>query len=401
MTEKPRRTKEEIAAAREERIAAMRSKCAVLVGVPCRYGCERGCHRNKLAKTASRNRIAKSKAARDAMADSIDRRQKAREKAERDRLAAIRKVEKKNHKLRAEVERWQVEVLYLAGHNVKQIAQKLYGSPANRVGPINRIVTQRKLVAALAAGNIAQRLIDLDARKPKDIPHGYVKSAVAHGPDQKRAARLYDEIVHLLGLTPELVVERQSIRGAHEERVWNVGASALHVAARGGAIQEWNVAAGMMLQSCFQRMQGGGIGSIDFTKDIVDGSGPAGVREAAIDAGQRFSRARREVESAFRVEGTAPWRWAIIDHVVLQEKPLRTFAFPAGMTSAPALFLNDALLPLAIFFKTAPSGILPPRPDAYAEASHELRTAMARAAQARLEDGTLAASVPAHLRDIR
>lgn len=400
MTETPRRTKEEIAAAREERIAAMRTKCAVAVGAACRFGCTKGCHRNKLARTASQTRIAKSKVARAAMAESIGRRQKEREKAERDRLAAIRSVERKHHKLRAEVERWQVEVLYLAGHSVKQIAQILYGSPANRVGPINRIVTQRKLVAARAVGGIAQRLIELDAKAPKGMA-GYVDSAAAHGPNKREAKRLYDEIVHIRGIEPEFVPEQQPIRGTHEVRGWNTGTSALHVAARGGAITEWNVAAGMALHACFTRMQGGGIGTIDFTKDIVDGSGPSGIRESAIAAGQRFSRAKREVESSFKVEGTAPWRWAIIDHVVLQEKPLRTFALPAGMSSEPALFLNDALLPLALFFKTAPSGIMPPRPDAYAEASHELRTAMARAARSRLEDGTLAASVPVHLRDIR
>jgi hypothetical protein len=72
---------------------------------------------------------------------------------------------------------------------------------------------------------------------------------------------------------------------------------------------------------------------------------------------ERMDEARKAVKSAFEIEGTAAWRRAIIDHVVLQERSLKDFALPVGMTTSPVLLLNDALEPVAILLMTAPAGV--------------------------------------------
>lgn len=388
MTKKPakiRRTKEEIAderaaaeAKRAERIAAMKSACEESSGLACTRGCTRGCARRVTSRKAAEARSRKRKRVREAVTATLDQRQVDRAKEQDARAKAIRFEARQQKTIKLERERWQVEVLYLVGHTSKEkIAGLLYSSEKERVGPINRVITNRKLVDFKSLEARVARLVELDRKAPKGL-ESFIDRAAANAP--KKGLGLLDEIIRIRGIKPELVVIKERTRMG--ERFFNAGASALQVVARGGGIEEWNLQAGLKFQNSFHHMQGNSIGTIDYTRDIVDGGRQFGDSLTAIAASKAYSRGKEAIEAAFKFDGTAEWRWAIIDHVVLQDRPLKEFRLPRKVSRSSAIFLNDALAALATAYHTLPAGVRPVTPSSAQRTADEL-----------LEEAVLAAAL--------
>lgn len=381
---KTRRSAEEVAAIkaeqarkREERASGLRARCAAAVGAPCRFGCTRGCQRNKLAKQASRARIAESAVAREALARGVERNQEARNAKAKARLAALHVEPKPRRGHDVKLERWRVEVLFLLGLSKEKIAERLYGGRSTRLGPINRIITAGRLVEKRRVRPVP-RLVELDASAPHAFT-GYVASEAA---DLNVA--MLDAFIHLRGIVPERQVVEERRRAF--TRYVNAATSALHVAARGGEIREWNVEAGLHLQGLQQRIPGGSVGSMNLSGVVVDGGGGDRDRRMlkGIAAAQEMIAARAAVLRAHEIDLTGPWRWAMIEHVVLRDEPIEAFDLPVGMADSQPSFLDGALEPLAFRFKTVPAGITMRQPTPIDRARHELHRAMEAHRQVKL-----------------
>lgn len=91
---------------------------------------------------------------------------------------------------------------------------------------------------------------------------------------------------------------------------------------------------------------------------------------------------KEHVLAAFRPDGTAEWRWRVLDHVVRLDRPRAALDLPAGLGS-PTCFLDEALEKVAICRYMAPAGIRSRGPgglldEAYDCAARELREATSR-----------------------
>lgn len=401
-TPKPKRTKDEIAAAKVEaaakraaRVAAMHQRCERDYGVPCGKGCSKGCARRAKDAKASKARIARRQAAADVRATGIARateRDEARKAAEAARYVIDRKPAiapgKQIGKAAQAREAWRVAVLFILGLSKEQIATELYGSPHVRVGAINKVMTKGNLVT-IRRERPVEHLIELNRQSPHGMAGLVMSDAFRFN------KRMLAAIEHRRGIVPEQQLREEGDRAFR--RLVNQSTSALHIAARGGRIREWNVLAGLELQSIQGASPAGRLDSIDYSRDNVDGGKGStdGRVIAAIDVAWTMDAARRAVLKAFEEDSTGPWRWALIDHVVLKDRPIDTYPLPAGMAERADEFLNDALEPLSFLFRLAPSGI---RLRTGQSQAGLLLSAIKANREARLAEGTLASAVSPAMR---
>lgn len=365
------RSAEEIAAANAEkarakadRLAVRQAKCAAVYKLPCTGGCDRGCKRNKVAKNAAEARSARRERERKARERGVQNRDAAGEAKRQAELAAVHfEAKVRKSKLR-ELERWQTSVMYLCGQTVDQINDAI--GEGKRRGPINRVVTAGKLEAVRKSDARLRRLAELFHKTP-----GGMQGFVAHWAARSPTAGLWKHLQAMMSLKPESVRMTQKLRGGGE-RIWNPNASALHAEASAGGIDEYCLQAGVWLSSLFDRIGAGGVRGFDPTRDHVDGSAAGNGAESSVDALRIETLVKEHVIAAFRPDGTAEWRWRVLDHVVRLDRPLARLDMPAALGS-PVRFLNEALEEVAICRHMAPSGIRTRRPGGdldqmYAEA---------------------------------
>lgn len=363
------RTKEEIAAeklakamAQAERLAARVAKCAGVYKLPCPGGCSKGCKRAGAARELAKAKKARRERARKSRETSLANATAAQSAAHEAELAAIQfEMVKRKSKLR-DLERWQASVMYLCGFTVDEIDSRI-GSNKRR-GPINRVVTNGKLEAIRQSPQRVKRLAELAAKPPRGMD-GFALFWASRGP----ARGLHRELQHLLDIRPEFQPMTQKLRGGGE-RIWNPDASALHAEASAGGIAEYCLQAGVWLSSLFDRIGAGGVRGFDPTRDQVDGSGAGGAAESSIDALKIETIVKEHVLAAFRPDGTAEWRWRVLDHVVRLDRPLAALDLPAALGS-PVRFLNEVLEEVAISRNMAPAGIRSRRPGGEMDVAYE------------------------------
>lgn len=361
------------AQAKADRLAARQQKCAAVYKLPCIGGCSRGCKRNSVAKSAAAGRSARRERGRKAREASIQNRDAAGEAKRQAELAALQfEMKARKSKLR-ELERWQTSVMYLCGQTVDQINDAI--GEGKRRGPINRVVTAGKLEAVRKSDARLRRLADLFHKTP-----GGMQGFVAHWAARSPTAGLWKHLQAMMSLKPESVRMTQKLRGGGE-RIWNPNASALHTEASAGGIEEYCLQAGVWLSGLFDRIGAGGVRGFDPTRDHVDGSSGGNGAESSVDALKIETMVKEHVLAAFRPDGTAEWRWRVLDHVVRLDRPLDRLDLPAALGS-PVRFLNEALEEVAICRHMAPSGIRTRRPggeldEAYHNATRGLRDATA------------------------
>ena len=90
---------------------------------------------------------------------------------------------------------------------------------------------------------------------------------------------------------------------------------------------------------------------------------------------------KQHVLAAFRPDGTAEWRWRVLDHVIRLDRPLDHLDLPAALGS-PSKFLNEALEEVAICRNMAPAGIRSRRPFGMDEAYQDAAFAESEAVRA-------------------
>jgi hypothetical protein len=400
-TPKPKRSKEEIAAAKAEaeakrvqRHADMLAKCHREYGAACISACEKACARRVRDAGISKARVARAKAkaeARGAGIQQMEVRDKARADADAARYVIERRPaapSKQFSKAAQAREAWRVAVLFILGLSKEEIATEMYGYPTIRVGAINKVMTKGNLVA-IRNERPVDHLLELDRQSPHGMAGMVMSDAFRFN------KRLLAAIEHRRGIVPEQQLREEGDRAF--KRLVNQSTSALHIAARGGRIREWNLLAGIELQSIQGSSPAGRLDSIDYSRDNVDGGKGStdGRVLAAIDVAETMDSARRTVLKTFEEDATGPWRWALIDHVVLKDRPLDTYPLPAGMTQRADEFLNDALEPLSFLFRLAPSGI---RLKTGQSQAGLLLSAIKANREARLAEGTLASAVSPAMR---
>lgn len=354
------RSAEEIAAAKAEkaqakadRLAVRQAKCAAVYKLPCAGGCERGCKRNKVAKSAAAARSVRRERDRKSRERGLQNRDAAGESKRQAELAAVQfEMKIRKSKLR-ELERWQASVMYLCGQTVDEINDAI--GEGKRRGPINRVVTTGKLEAVRKSDARLRRLADLFHKTPGGM-HGFV----AHWAVRSPTAGLWRHLQAMLSMKPESVRMNQKLRGGGE-RIWNPNASALHAEASAGGIDEYCLQAGVWLSSLFDRIGAGGVRGFDPTRDIVDGSASGNGAESSVDVLRIETMLKEHVLASFRPDGTAEWRWRVLDHVVRLDRPLVRFDLPPAFGS-PVRFLNEALEEVALCRNMAPAGIRSRRP---------------------------------------
>lgn len=324
----------------------------------------------RLAKHAAKNkavavkRKAKlaSQARRDALARSIANRDAAQDAAYEAEIAAIQfEMKERKSKLR-DLERWQASVMYLCGFTVDEIDSKVGGNA--RRGPINRVVTNGRLDAIRTSSQRLKHLADLAAKPPNGMD-GFAMFWASRSP----TPRLHRDLAQFMAIRPEFQPQQQKLRGGGE-RSWNPNASALHMEASAGGISEYCLQAGVWLSGVFDRIGAGGVRGFDPTRDQVDGSGAGGGAESSVDALKIETMVKEHVLAAFRPDGTAEWRWRVLDHVVRLDRPLAALELPTDLGS-PTRFLNEALEEVAICRNMAPSGIRSRRPGGYLDQAYE------------------------------
>lgn len=373
------RTPEEVAAARAEietkraeRLAGRQAKCSAAYKLPCLGGCSKGCRRAATARKLAKAKKAQREHSQKARAASIANINASQTAAYQAEIASIHfELKDRRSKLR-EVERWQVSVMYLCGFTIDEINSKIGGN--ERRGPINRIVTKGKLEAVKKSTQRVNRLADLASKAPHGMD-GFAMYWAAHGSPRG----LHRHLQVALDTKPEFEPMKQKLRGG-VERIWNPNASALHMEASAGGIEEYCLQAGVWLSVLFGRIGAGGVRGFDPTREFVDGGGASDAAESSIDAIKIQARIKEHVLAAFRPDGTAEWRWLALDHVVRLDRPLADLDLPAVLGS-PTRFLNDALQEVAIARNMAPAGIRSRRPggaldDAYAIAAQLERAAV-------------------------
>lgn len=366
------RTPEEVAAAKAEleakratRLTARANKCALTYKLPCLGNCAKGCQRAVTARKLAKAKMARRERLQKARAVGIANRTAAQEAATATELQAVQfEMKERRSKLR-EVERWQVSVMYLCGFTIDEIDARIGGN--ERRGPINRVVTKGKLEALRNSSQRIKRLADL-AAKP---PHGMEQFAI-YWASRSPTPRLHRDLAAFMAIEPEFQPQTQKLRGGGE-RIWNPRASALHAEASAGGIEEYCLQAGIWLGVLFGQIGAGGVRGFDPTRDIVDGGGQGDAITSSIDALKIETAVRDHVLAAFRPDGTAEWRWRVLDHVIRLDRPLANSGLPASLGS-PTRFLNEALEEVAICRNMAPAGIRSRRPggsldDAYLAAA--------------------------------
>ncbi|KUL93465.1 hypothetical protein DK26_23385 [Bosea sp. WAO] len=376
------RTKEEIAAeklakelARAERLAARQSKCAGVYKLPCPGGCSKGCKRASAARKLAAAKKAKRERARKAREASLANATAAQTAAHEAEIAAIQFETKERRSKLRDLERWQASVMYLCGFTIDHIDAEIGGN--KRRGPINRVVTNGKLEAVRNSSQRVKRLAEL-ATKP---PHGMDGFAMFWASRSETTRGLHRQLQQFMEIKPEFQPQTQKLRGGGE-RIWNPNASALHAEASAGGIAEYCLQAGAWLSGLFDRIGAGGVRGFDPTRDQVDGSGAGGAVESTVDALKIETKVKEHVLAAFRPDGTAEWRWRVLDHVVRLDRQLDQMGLPPALGS-PVRFLNEALEEVAICRNMAPAGIRSRRPgglldEAYDIAQRELRDATSR-----------------------
>ncbi len=334
----------------------------------------------RLAKRAAKDKVLAARrkakvaaqARRDAMARSIANRDASKEEAYADEIAAIKfEMKARKSKLR-DIERWQTSVMYLCGFTVDEINKAIGGN--SRRGPINRVVTTGKLEPLRRSSQRMKRLAEYAMKAPHGLD-GFAMYWAARSPTRG----LHRELQHLMEIKPEFQPMTQKLRGGGE-RIWNPNASALHAEASAGGIAEYCLQAGVWLSGLFDRIGAGGVRGFDPTRDHVDGSSGGNGAESSVDALKIETMVRDHVLAAFRPDGTAEWRWRVLDHVVRLDRLLVHLDLPGGLGS-PSRFLNEALEEVAICRNMAPAGIRSRRPgsgldEAYREADRLERDAV-------------------------
>ncbi len=393
--EEIRAEKEKQARDREARSSELRARCERATGVPCGVACVKRCERRALSNKAAKIR----RASREALAKTrekdfarIDEGQQRRAASEMARYAVPAKREspsKQFSKAEKQRESWRVAVLFMLGLTKEQIAAEIYGDPGIRLGAINKAITKGNL-AAIRRERLIEYLIGLDGQPPKGM-EGVVTSDAARFNKSVHAA-----FKHRRGIVPEQQIRIEGDRAF--KRMVNVGTSQLHIAARPGGIREWNMLAGMELQD---RVAGSGtsrLGAMDYSRDNVDGgaSTPDGRILSTLHASDLMMTAKAKVLRAFAGDTTGPLRWALIEHVVLMDRPLDTYPIPAGVTDRPDRFLNEALEVLAFMFGVQPVGIQLKR---VSSAAGQALAIIRADREEKLFNGTLAASVSPALRE--
>lgn len=369
--------------------AKLRARCEREVGVPCSAGCMTVCQRRQASIAIGASRLRAAVARGEALGLDLKRRTLRKESEEQARLASFHvdpaipaeaKATRARTKAEIAIEKWRTEVLFILGLPKEKIALALYGDDKKRVGAINAAITKGCFVRARETRPV-DRLIELDRTAPKGF-EGVVASDAARFDKAMLAA-----LIHRRGIVPERQVREEGGRALR--RMVNQNASALHVAARGGDIREWNLLAGMELQSRRAASAVGRVGSADLTSERVDGgrATPDGRVLSALEAAEDIVVARATVIRTFETEMTGLWRWAVIEHVALNDRPLAVLRLPTGLTDNPALFLNDALEPLALLYGLAPSGIRPRQPSEREIARFEAAKASDTARRRRLFGG--------------
>lgn len=314
--------------------------------------------RRRKAKVAAET---KRRRAQRLLAAGLEKRTAAQEAAYQAEIAAIQFDTKERKSKLRDLERWQASVMYLCGFTVEEISAKIASS--ERRGAINGFITRSKLEAVRQSSQRIRRLADL-AAKP---PHGMDGFAIFWA-SRGKPRGLHRELQRLMEIKPEFQPQTQKLRGGGE-RIWNPNASALHAEASAGGIAEYCLQAGVWLSSLFDRIGAGGVRGFDPTRDQVDGSGAGGAAESTVDALKIETLVKEHVLAAFRPDGTAEWRWRVLDHVVRLDRRLADIDLPAGLGSPPK-FLNEALEEVAICRNMAPAGIRSRRPGGEMDAAY-------------------------------
>jgi multidrug efflux pump subunit AcrA (membrane-fusion protein) len=354
--------KAEAARKKAERLDARQGKCVAVYKLPCLGKCSRGCKRAATARELAKAKKARREQARQSRQASLAQATRAQEEAYQAEIAAIKFEMKARKSKLLDLERWQASVMYLCGFTVDEINKEIGGN--KRRGPINRVVTNGKLEAARQGLQRIKRLADLASKPPYGM-EGFALYWAARGEPRG----LHRDLERFIAIKPEFKPMQQKLRGGGE-RIWNPAASALHAEASAGGIEEYCLQAGVWLSSLFDRIGAGGVRGFDPTRDQVDGSGAGGTAEATVDALRIETMVRDHVLAAFRPDGTAEWRWRVIEHVVRLDRPLADAALPAALGS-PSRFLNDALEEVALCRNMAPAGIRSRRPGGVLDFAYE------------------------------
>lgn len=271
---------------------------------------------------------------------------------------------------------WKAEVLYLAGMSIDEVARSIYGS-TDRRGPINRIVTTKKLVAVRKGPERARRLVELDRGAPSGMS-GFVDEVVISfavragmllSADRTHRSIMLDRTlqrselkarVDLPGMIDSLREVKPEVtfipqRRARGDLMVNIANCPLELLNARRLLPEWAYQAGLCLRRDFNMASVGQVRSVDTSREAVDGGRGGGHSDNALDAMRRYQEARSAVAYVFSAD-TAE-RWAIIEQVAVLGYRIGDYVAASkaaiGMASA---FLADALEPVAYIYDLAPAG---------------------------------------------
>lgn len=273
-------------------------------------------------------------------------------------------------------EAWKTEVLYLAGMSIDEIARALYGT-TDRRGPVNRIVTSKKLVAARKGPERARRLVELDRAAPTgmagfvdEVVNGFaVRAGMLLAADRTHRSIMLDrtmqrsELKTRVGL-PSMIDALREVKSevafipqkrARGDLIVNIANCPLELLNARRLLPEWAYQAGLCLRRDFNMASVGQLRSVDTSREAVDGGRGGGHSDSALDAMRRYQEARSAVAYVFSAD-TAQ-RWAIIEQVAVIGNRIGDYLAASkaaiGMASA---FLTDALEPVAYIYDLAPAG---------------------------------------------
>lgn len=266
------------------------------------------------------------------------------------------------------VQNWKMEVLFLAGLSVRQVAREVLADE-ELVGRVHRLIRSKKLTDVRQGDRRAAELLRLEQLEPSDH-RGFVAQAVTALAIEagrvlaaERRHRSLDlardrnrvELVTRKGLPGEM----ERLRGVPAEPpriikstrpksdlIYNDANCTLSWMGARGWLPEWAISAGVALRRDFHAV-GGAVRAIDYSKPKVDGGRPNGFTDASLDAADRRERALVAIRIIFQ-EDNLHARLALLDHVAVQDRHLRELMnMPAHLARRRATTLAETLEPVA------------------------------------------------------
>ncbi len=266
---------------------------------------------------------------------------------------------------------WKMEVLFLAGLSVRQVAREVLGDE-EMVGRVHRLIRSKQLAMIRKGDRRATELIRLEQLEPSDHRGFVAQTVTALAMDAGRSLvaearhrslelareRNRAELVARKGLPAEL----DRLRGVPAEPprvikstrpksdlVYNDANCTLSWMGSQGWLTEWAVQAGVAYRRDFH-MAGASVRAVDYSKPKVDGGRPSGLSDGALDAAQRRTRALEAVRYIF-ANDYLPTRLALLDHVCVQDLYLREFmGMPKHLAQRRTAMIQETLEPIAVTY---------------------------------------------------